>query len=594
MNSEAKYLSIKTALIISIISVIAIFLSENVYAQKPPLSIPSKDTAPSTQPGAVLDDPLGRSTPQGTLLGFMKNVNRDDYERATEYLDTKQPRKRAVQLASQLKTILNQGLSGHLSKLSNKAEGDLEDGLKPNRERIGVAKTSSVTYDITLERIQRGDDPPVWLFSSETLKLVPEIYRELGYDPVERYIPTFLRSYTVFKYPAWQWIGIILIIPLSFLLAWFVTWVLLVSVRFMFRRSSTVQKERRIILLKGPIRILALSLCFYIASLLAYSLLSRLFWTHVAETLVIVGLTWMCLRLIDPIVERLWDRKQLAASSGKIAIARLLHKTIKLLVIIAGAIFIFYMAGINLTAVFTGLGIGGIAIAFAAQKTLENLFGGVAIISDRPIRVGDFCRAGDYQGTVEDIGLRSTCLRTLNRTVVFIPNGQLATMNLENFTMRDKILFRHNIQLRYETSADQLRFVIAGIRKLLYQHPKVETASARVRFTALKDSGLELEIYAYVIETDYTVFLAIQEDLLLRFMGLIEESGTSFAFPSQTTYVARDIGLDETKSKEATERVRTWRDQGVLPFPDFMPDDIDKFENKLEYPEPGSTSHKMQ
>ena len=323
------------------------------------------------------------------------------------------------------------------------------------------------------------------------------------------------------------------------------TWVLLVCVRFMFWRSDTVQKERRITLLKGPIRILALSLCFYIASLLSYSLLSRLFWTRVAETLAIVGLTWLCLRLIDPIVERLWDRKQLAASSGKIAIARLLHKIIKALVIITGAVFIFYMAGINLTAVLTGLGIGGVAVAFAAQKTLENLFGGVMIISDQPIRVGDFCRAGDYQGTVEDIGLRSTRLRTLGRTVVSVPNGQLATMNLENFTMRDKILFRHTIQLRYETSADQLRFVIAGIRRLLYEHPKVETASARVRFTGLKDSGLELEIFAYVLETDYAVFLAIQEDLLLRFMGLIEESGTSFAFPSQTTYIARDVGLDE-------------------------------------------------
>ena len=152
-------------------------------------------------------------------------------------------------------------------------------------------------------------------------------------------------------------------------------------------------------------------------------------------------------------------------SSGKIALARLLNKTIKAIIIIIGATFIFYMANLNLTAVITGLGVGGIAIAFAAQKTLENLFGGVMIISDQPIRVGDFCRAGEFQGIVEDIGLRSTKLRTLNRTVVSVPNGQLAMMSLENFTVRDKILFRHKFQLRYESSADQLRFVIAGIAR---------------------------------------------------------------------------------------------------------------------------------
>jgi MscS family membrane protein len=592
MNSIAMHVPIKTAVIIFMFSIMACCLSVNVYAQKNPLVSPSKETTAPAQQETALDDPLGRSTPQGTLLGFMKDVDREDYERAAEYLDTKQPPKRAQQLAHQLQTILDQGLSGHLPKLSNKPEGDLQDGLKPNRERIGVAKTSTGTYDIFLERIQRGEEPPVWLFSSMTLKLVPEIYMELGYERVAQYVPKLLQDYKLFKYPAWRLIGILIVIPLSFFLAWFVTWVLLVCVRFMFRRSTAAQTKQRIILLKGPIRILALSLGFFVASLFSYSLLSRLFWLRVAETLAIVGLSWLSLRLVDPIVEKLWKRKHLAVSSGNVAMERLLHKIIKALVIIVGALFISYMAGINLTAVLTGLGIGGLAVAFAAQKTLENLFGGVMIISDRPIRVGDFCRAGDYQGTVEDIGLRSTRLRTLGRTLVSVPNGQLATMSLENFTVRDKILFRHNIQLRYETSADQLRFVISEIRRLLYEHPKVETASARVRFTGLKDSALELEVYAYILETDYAVFLAIQEDLLLRLMSLVEESGTSFAFPSRTTYIVRDAGLDKAKSKDAMERVSTWREQGVLPFPDFMPDDIAEFENKLDYPQKGSVSQK--
>jgi MscS family membrane protein len=265
-----------------------------------------------------------------------------------------------------------------------------------------------------------------------------------------------------------------------------------------------------------------------------------------------------------------------------------------MVIVIIGAAFIFYLAGLNPTAVLTGLGVGGIAVAFAAQKTLENLFGGVMIISDQPIRVGDYCRAGDFQGTVEDIGLRSTRLRTLGRTVVSVPNGQLATMSLENFTERDKILFRHKLQLRYETSADQLRFVIGEIRRMLYEHPRVETVTARVRFTGFQDSALELDVFAYVLETDYTEFLAIQEDILLRLMDVVEKSGTTFAFPSQTTYFTRDNGLDKKKSEEARETVRAWRKQGALPFPDFMPDDVAEFENKLEYPEPESVFRKKQ
>src|SRR4030095_12613454 len=176
------------------------------------------------------------------------------------------------------------------------------------------------------------------------------------------------------------------------------------------------------------------------------------------------------------------------------------------------------------------------------------------------IQVGDFCRAGEFQGVVEDIGLRSTRLRTLDRTVVSIPNGQLATMSLENFTLRDRIRFRHVIVLRYETAADQLRYVLAEIRRLLYEHSKVDSQDARVRFVAFGHSSLDVEILAYVLATDYAVFLGIQEDLLLRIMDIIEASGTSVAFPSQTHYVVGYSGLNRDRSQEARKKVQTWRE----------------------------------
>jgi MscS family membrane protein len=196
--------------------------------------------------------------------------------------------------------------------------------------------------------------------------------------------------------------------------------------------------------------------------------------------------------------------------------------------------------GIDVTAALAGLGVGGIAIAFAAQKTIENLFGTVTVIVDEPIRVGDYCRAGNISGTVEDIGLRSTRIRALDRTLVTIPNGQLAAMSIENFAHRDKFLFRHDIRLRYETTPDQLRHILAEIRKIMSEHPKVESASIRIRFIRFGDSSLDLEVFLYVFALDLEVFLEVQEDLLLRIMDIIEASGTWVALPSQTTYVRQD------------------------------------------------------
>jgi MscS family membrane protein len=223
------------------------------------------------------------------------------------------------------------------------------------------------------------------------------------------------------------------------------------------------------------------------------------------------------------------------------------------------------------------------------SETIENLFGGI-IISDKPINVGDFCRAGEFLGTVEDIGLRSTRIRTLDRTVVAIPNGQLATMSLENFSMRDRIWLHHTVGLRYETTADQLRYVLAEIRRLLYAHPKVESESARTRFIRFAGSSLDVEIFAYVLTTDPRVFLAVQEDLLLRIMDIIEASGTSMAFPSQTAYIARDRRPDTSKTEKSIATVQAWRERNELPFPEFSQEKISEFNDEIEYPAPESGS----
>ena len=197
------------------------------------------------------------------------------------------------------------------------------------------------------------------------------------------------------------------------------------------------------------------------------------------------------------------------------------------------------IVGFNLTTVLAGLGIGGIAIAFAAQKTLENLFGGISVLADEVIRVGDFCRFGDRVGTVEDISLRSTRVRTLERTELSIPNGSLATMNVENFTRRDKFLFNPTLGIRGETSADQLRYLLAEIRRMFYEHPKIESESARIRFAGLDKGTLNLEIFSHILTRDMAEFTAIAEDVWLRIMEIVEKSGSGFALLVPQPYTSR-------------------------------------------------------
>ena len=245
----------------------------------------------------------------------------------------------------------------------------------------------------------------------------------------------------------------------------------------------------------------------------------------------ITALCWLSVRLVDLVAGLTIERLQRIHQSGATALERLINRLSKATVVIVGALVLLYFSGIDLTAALAGLGVGGLAIGFGAQRTIENLFGGIMVISDRPVNVGDVCRAGEFFGTVEDIGLRSTRIRTLHRTVVSIPNGQLANMSLENFAVRDRIWFHHTVALGVQTTIDQLRVVLAEVGRLLEAHPKVDRESTRIRLIRFSGWSLDVEIFAYVLERDHTAFLAIQEELLLGIMEIIESSGTSVALP---------------------------------------------------------------
>jgi MscS family membrane protein len=256
----------------------------------------------------------------------------------------------------------------------------------------------------------------------------------------------------------------------------------------------------------------------------------------------------------------------------------------KAVIVIFGVLAVFGALGFNMSTALAGLGIGGLAIGFGAQQTIANLFGGVSVLGDEVIRVGDVCRFGDRTGTVEDIGLRSTRVRTDERTLLAIPNGTVATINVENLSRRDKILFKTTIGLRPETKADHLRFVLAELRRLLYSHPKVESKTVRVRLTDVGGTAHSVEVNSYILTQDFNEFAAVREDLLLRMMDIVDDAGSGLAAPSQILYLGRDAGLEQEKAETAAKKIANLRDGKKLPFPDHHEQDISAFKGSIEYP----------
>jgi MscS family membrane protein len=191
--------------------------------------------------------------------------------------------------------------------------------------------------------------------------------------------------------------------------------------------------------------------------------------------------------------------------------------------------------GYNTTTILASLGVGGIAVALAAQKTIENFFGGVSVVADRPVAVGDFCKFGDRSGVVEDIGLRSTRIRTPDRTLVTVPNGQFSTMTIENFSKRDKILFHFSLNLRRDTRPDQVRNLLTSIAEILRRHEKIDAGPSSVQFVGVGTYSLDLDVTAYILTASDDDFARMRQELLLAILDAVEEAGTALALPTQAS-----------------------------------------------------------
>ncbi len=575
----------KIALLVLVVSV----SFHSLVAQSVTSLLPGK--AQAATPATA--DELGRGTPSGAVVGFLQTAQAGNYRTAADYLQMSSAHRQSqgADLAEKLNQLMNRAFVGSLQHLSTSPEGNPDFGVL-DQQTIGSFSSGDADVPVVLVRVTDPNFGKIWLFSYETLSKVPELYDNLEAHQVESRLPQSLVRNVFLGMPLWQWLALLATIPVALAIGWAVVLLLAIPRRLWlkFRNRPNLHSYSR---LSKPLLVSFSAFAHrVIAGYLGLPLLPRLYYSRTIWVLISIGFFWFLLRATNLTMQRL---RLHAIGAGRVGTGTLMvlgERLLTALVVIVAVLAALGILGFNLTTVLAGLGIGGIAIAFAAQKTLENLFGGISVLADEVIRVGDYCRFGDRTGTVEDISLRSTRVRTDARTELSIPNGTLATMNIENFTRRDKILFNPALAIRCETTADQLRYLLAEIRRMLYEHPKVESDSASIRFANFDNSALRLEIFSYVLTQDANEFNAIREDLLLRIMDIVEKSGSALAYPSQTVYFSRDSGLDKEKASAAEQQVQQWRDQHQLPFPDFAPADKSAFRGSIVYPPPESATGK--
>ncbi len=484
---------------------------------------------------------MDRDSPQSSVVAFLEAAHAKDYGKAWRYLDLRnmpeeERLKNSAELARQLETILDRDIQFDVGNLSRDPLGDVSDNLARNRDRIDTFQVNGKTLELDLERVTLRSGLSVWLVSADSVAKIPEIAQTTNNSTIERHLPLPLVNLQLIGTPLWCWIGLVLLAvalaAFSKLLSRLVLWLIRHGVQRVAPKWDPTLLEAFI----SPLRLL-LSVTLFRAGMewFAPSALLRLYLGRVLVLLFFWGIFWLCAVIIDAIGGHLRTRLESRYRAFSYSVLPLSGRIAKILVFVLIMAAVLTEWGYNTTTLLAGLGIGGVALALASQKTIENLFGSVAVISDRPVSVGDFCKFGSNMGTVEDIGLRSTRIRTLDRTLLTVPNGSFSTMTLENVDRRDKMLFHVTLNLRRNTTPDQMRALLESLTTLLKDNPKFETGAMPVRFVGIGSYSLDIEIFIYVRTLDGNEFMQTQQNLFLSILDAVESAGTALAVPTQAT-----------------------------------------------------------
>ena len=465
--------------------------------------------------------------------------------------------------------------------------------------------------DITIAKVFDGPHEGEYLFSPSTVDRLDEYYElvkplphkpggwqgvytlytevsgDIIPDKLVYKLPAWAKT-RVFRHPLWKWCMAIFALLLA-------VYLLYKIFHFIRGRPGLTPLQAVLYRIIFPISLMVLGFSLdYLQFQIGFVGGIRQVLTKGLMAVTFFGASWTLILIGNIIAEGVISypsitEKGLDAAMIRV-VARIITFAVAAWVVVVGA----QVIGIPLAPVLAGLGVGGLALALSAQPTVENFIGGMTLFADRPVRLGELVKFGDKFGEVEEIGVRSTRIRTLDRTLVTVPNAEFSKLHLENYSKRDMMWFHPRISLRLDTTPDQLRYILIEIRKILFSHPKVHQDPARIRFVEYGEYSLDLDVFAYIPVSDYGEYLEVAEDLYLRMIEVINQSGTGFAVPAHREYVEEMSPMDERRVREIEAEVEAWRESNSLFLPNFPEEKIRDLEGTLEYPPQGSPSKETE
>lgn len=520
--------------------VLALALTFNIsaHAENEPSAI--SNTAASDSEEIV--DPFGRQTPRSTVQGFIKALSENNASLAANYVSLSSG-DNSVESVRQLKLALDTG--GRLNtelQINNTPSGDLADQLPPLLEKVGTITTPDQVIDIILVRKLDDHGGDYWQISNETLEIIKSSDISATPSLIDKYTLEPLQDKMIGGYNLADVFAVLLLslicIAASYVL--FAVIYLLLKIFYPKVRNKPLPIDIKFVL---PLALVLTSLILY--EVMVYAGVSVTVREPVNRIKDIVGWfasTWLLLRVVDAIFSRAERQSYKRNQTERVSILSLLHKIVKALLLILASIFIFGNLGFDLTTGIAALGVGGLALALGAQKMIENLVGSVVIVADQPVRVGDYCKFGDLEGTVVDIGIRSTRLRTLNRTIVTVPNGEFSSMSIENFASRDMFHFLHNVYIKRNVDATTLDHFLKKMEDFLVDHELSNSEWTQVRISELRQDCMVIEFRAYVYASGADEFYDKQTRLLIEILKEMEKYPVEHALETQRLIVESSEG----------------------------------------------------
>lgn len=524
---------------LAILILFSVLCGSSLFAQEENEKTETVSVAIPVEADKGPEDALNRGTPRGSAVGFLEAAAQFDFEKASQYLDMRNLPEDVAELgghelARQLNHVLSRTVWLDDYNVSDSPEGARGDDLPTYRDELVTIKTmDGREFPIWMQRIPRGDGEQIWKISNRSIALVPDLYDEFSYpESVETIRKFFPEDSSFLGLETFKWVIMIVIALISWPVLWVVGWAL--SRIFSSPKQPTYPLVKKA--LTGPMVFIGLLIITgFVVETLGAGAYAQMVMD--AKTLSIIGVIWAFWSFIS--LFRAKKQIKLIANNrpGAAKLLQPMSTLAKIFVVLFGLLFWLNNVGVNITTVLAGLGVGGLAVALALQKPIEDMMGALSIFSQAPFRVGDLVKYRQVLGIIEEIGLRTTRIRTLTNTIVSCPNAQIAYEEVENITYRERIRYWPTLRMRYDTSPEQLERIRDGIIDVLNGHEMVLEDPVRVRFTDFDRDAVLIKVHSFVNTTEFTRFLEIAEELNLQIMKVVAREDARFALPGASIQI---------------------------------------------------------